>query len=307
MTPVRVAVESFAAKGQTLRMRFLPIFLTLSTVAFAADSDYVLGPDSQPQEVPHGELKKGTFEQSKIFPDTTREYQVYVPKQYDAAKPACLMVFFDGGGYAKVDGGTRVPVVFDNLIAKKEMPVTVAVFVNPGNVKAALPGAKDRSNRSFEYDSLGDANARFVIDELLPVATQGLNITKNPDGWAIAGASSGAIAAFTVAWEKPESFHKVVSWIGSFTNIRGGYVYPALIRQTKDKPKPIRVFLQDGANDLDNLHGNWPLSNQDMAAALKFAGYDYQFVLGTGTHSAKQGASLLPDTLRWLWRDYPRE
>ncbi len=287
-------------------MRFLPCLLALAATALAAE-DYVLGPDSQPQEVPHGEVRKATFDASKIFPDTTRDYWVYVPKQYDAAKPAALMVFFDGGGYQKPDGGTRVPVVFDNLIAKKQMPVTIGVFVNPGNIKATQPGAKDRSNRSFEYDSLGDANARFLLEELLPVALKDLNVTKDPNGWGIGGASSGGIAAFTVAWEKPEAFRKVVSWIGSFTNIRGGYVYPALIRQTKDKPKPLRVFLQDGLNDLDNLHGNWPLSNQDMAAALKFAGYDHQFVLGTGNHSAKHGASLLPDTLRWLWRDYPKE
>ena len=278
----------------------------LSATAFAAD-DYPLGPDSQPQEVPHGEVKKAVFDQSKIFPGTTREYQVYVPKQYDAAKPACLMVFFDGGGYAKADGGTRVPVVFDNLIAKKEMPVTVAVFINPGNIKAAQPGAKDVSNRSFEYDSLGDANARFVIEELLPEATKGLNITKDPAGHAVAGLSSGGIAAFTVAWERPDDFRKVVSWIGSFTNIRGGYGYPAAIRKTKDQPKPLRVFLQDGANDLDNLHGNWPLSNQDMAAALKFAGYDYRFEFGDGGHSGKQGSMLFPDTMRWLWRDWPKD
>lgn len=288
-------------------MRSLLALTLLTAVAFAADSDYVLGPDSQPQDVPHGEVKKAVFDQSKIFPGTTREYSVYVPKQYNAAKPAALMVFFDGGGYAKVDGASRVPVVFDNLIAKKEMPVTVAVFVNPGMIKATQPGAKDRSNRSYEYDSLGDANARFLLEELLPVATKDLNITKDPAGWAIAGASSGGIAAFTVAWEEPDAFRKVVSWIGSFTNIRGGYVYPALIRQTKGKAKPIRVFLQDGSADLDNLHGNWPLSNQEMAAALKFAGYDYQFVFGTGGHSAKHGGSILPDTLRWLWRDYPRE
>jgi enterochelin esterase family protein len=287
-------------------MRFLLPFLAAATLALAAD-DYVLGPDSQVQDMPHGEVKKGTFAESRIFPGTTREYSVYVPKQYDAAKPACLMVFFDGGGYAKPDGASRVPVVFDNLIAKKQMPVTVGVFVNPGAIKATTPGAKDRSNRSFEYDSLGDANARFLLEELLPVATKGLNITKNPDGWAIAGASSGGIAAFTVAWEKPDAFRKVVSWIGSFTNIRGGYVYPALIRQTKDKPKPLRVFFQDGSADLDNLHGNWPLSNQEMAAALKFAGYDYKFEFGTGGHSPKHGGAILPDTLRWLWRDYPRE
>jgi enterochelin esterase family protein len=290
-------------------MRPLPfLFLasTFATCAFAAD-DYKLGPDSQPQDVPHGEIKKAVFDKSQIFPGTSRDYWVYVPKQYDAAKPACLMVFFDGGGYEKPDGGTRVPVVFDNLIAKKEMPVTIGVFVQPGTFKASEPPGKDRSNRSYEYDSTGDANAHFVIDELLPEAIKGLNITPHPEGHAIAGASSGGIAAFTVAWERPDYFRKVVSWIGSFTNIRGGYIYPALIRKTKAGPKPLRVFLQDGSNDLDNLHGDWPLSSQEMAAALKFAGYDYKFELGDGGHSAKQGASILPDTLRWLWRDWPKE
>ncbi|MEI9893752.1 MAG: alpha/beta hydrolase-fold protein [Chthoniobacter sp.] len=291
-------------------MRFLPFpfaFACLLAAPAWAIDDYQLGPDSQPQDVPHGEVKKAIFDHSQIFPGTTRDYWVYVPKQYDPAKPACLMVFFDGGGYQKPDGGTRATVVFDNLIAKKDMPVTIGVFVQPGNFKAAEAPAKDRSNRSFEYDSLGDANARFVLEELLPEATKGLNITPDPNGHAIAGASSGGIAAFTVAWEKPEAFHKVVSWIGSFTNIRGGYVYPSLIRKSKDAPKPLRVFLQDGSNDLDNLHGNWPLSSQDMAAALKFAGYDYKFEFGDGGHSAKHGASIFPDTLRWLWRDWPKE
>jgi enterochelin esterase family protein len=174
-------------------------------------------------------------------------------------------------------------------------------------VKAAEPGQKERSNRSFEYDSLGDANARFVIEEMVPlVRAQGIQLTEDPAGWAACGLSSSGIAAFTLAWERPERFRKVISWIGSFTNIRGGYVYPALIRKTKSSPKPIRVFLQDGSADLDNLHGHWPLSNQDMAAALKFAGYDYQFEFGTGGHSPKHGASLFPNTLRWLWRDYAK-
>jgi enterochelin esterase-like enzyme len=288
-------------------MRFFPLLVAplLLVRAFSAD-DYQLGPDSQPQDVPRGEVRKGTFNQSQIFPGTTREYSVYIPKQYDASRPACLMVFFDGGGFAKLDGQFRVPVVFDNLIAKKEMPVTIAVMVNPGTIKATEPPAKDRSNRSFEYDSLGDANARFLLEELLPEATKGLNITKDPAGWATCGNSSGGIAAFTVAWEKPDAFRRVISHIGSFTNIRGGYVYPALLRKTKPA-RPLRIFLQDGSNDLDNLHGNWPLSNQDMAAALNFAGYDYQFVFGDGGHSGKHGGSLFPDTLRWLWRDWPRE
>jgi enterochelin esterase family protein len=288
-------------------MRFLLPLLALVSTAFAID-DYKLGPDSQPKpDVPKGAVSKRTFTASSIFPGTARDYWVYVPRQYDAAKPACLMVFQDGGGYVKPDGQFRVPVVFDNLIAKGEMPVTVGVFVNPGTVPANVAGGKDRANRSFEYDSLGDAYARFLIDELLPEATKGLNITTDPAGWALAGSSTGGIAAFTVAWERPDKFRKVMSFIGSFTNIRGGYAYPALIRKSKSAPKPLRVFLQDGSNDLSNLHGSWPLGNQDMAAALKFAGYDHQLVMGDGGHSGKHGGAILPDTLRWLWRDWPKQ
>jgi enterochelin esterase-like enzyme len=276
----------------------LALLLTLCS-ARGAD-DYVPGPDAQPQPGPRGEVRTATFSTSRILPGTTREYFVYVPAQYTAAKPACLMVFFDGAGFMNPKGAFRVPVVLDNLIARGEVPVIVAVGVNPGVVPPTLPGAKPRSHRSLEYDSLGDANARFLLEELLPEALHGLNITSDPAGRAVVGNSSGGIAAFTVAWERPDAFRKVISHIGSFTNIRGGHVYAALIRKT-DK-KPLKVFLQDGRNDLDNQFGNWPLANQDMAASLKFAGYDYQFVLGEGTHNGKHGAALLPDTLRWLWK-----
>ena len=282
------------------------LLLALAATALAAE-DYPLGPDSQPQPgVPQGDVKKFTFETSKSFPGTKRDWWLYVPKQYDATKPACAMVFFDGGGFSKADGGFRVPVVFDNLIAKKDMPVTVGIFISPGTIAATEPGKKDRSNRSYEYDSMGDLNARFIAEEIIPEVRKLVKLTDNPDGWGTCGTSSGGIAAFTLAWERPEQFHKVISYIGSFTNIRGGHDYPALIRKTKDKPKPLRVFLQDGAADLDNLHGLWPLSNKDMAAALKFAGYDHKFELGTGGHSGKQGAAILPDVLRWLWRDFPK-
>ena len=285
-------------------MRIFATLLLATTLCHAADADYTLGPDSQPQDgVPKGEVRTFTLAESKAFPGTTREWALYIPKQYDAAKPACAMVFFDGPGYSKADGGFRVPVVFDNLIAKKEMPVTVAIFIAPGTIPAAEPGAKSRSNRSYEYDSLGDLNARFLMEEIIPLARQQVKLTDDAAGWGLCGISSSAIAAFTVAWEKPASFSKVISFIGSFTNIRGGYVYPGLIRKTKAAPKPIRVFLQDGSNDLDNLHGNWPLANQDMAAALKFAGYDYKFEFGTGGHSGKHGGAILPDALRWIWRD----
>lgn len=288
-------------------MRSLTPFLALllAPLAASAADDYPLGPDSQPQAVPRGEVRSGKFTSSRIFPGTTRDYYVYVPKQYDPARPACLMVFFDGAGFFRADGQFRVPVVFDNLIAKREMPVTIAVGVTPGMVPAAESGAKDRNNRSFEYDSLGDTNARFLLEELLPAVTQGLNLTADPAGRAIVGNSSGAIAAFTVAWERPDAFRKVISHIGSYTNIRGGFAYAAMVRQTKPA-KPLRIFLQDGRNDLDNLHGNWPLANQELATALQYAGYDHRFVIGDGAHSGKHGGAIFPDTLRWLWRDWPK-
>ena len=288
---------------------FTPLVLLLlfSVSVLRSAEAYTLGSDSLSQpNLPRGEIRTGKFTDSKIFPGTTRDYFVYVPQQYDPAKPACLMVFFDGAVFFKADGQFRIATVFDNLITRKEIPVTIAVGVNPGTIAATAPGAKDRSNRSFEYDSLGDANARFLLEELLPAATAGLNLTTDPAGRATVGNSSGGIAAFTVAWERPDSFRKVISHIGSFTNIRGGYVYPGLIRKSKSAPKPLRVFLQDGANDLDNLHGNWPLANQDMAAALKFASYDHTFIFGSEGHNSKHGGAIFPDTLRWLWRDWTK-
>jgi enterochelin esterase-like enzyme len=270
-----------------------------------AAEEYKLGPDSQPHEgVPRGEVTKHSFTNSAVYPGTVRDYWIYVPKQYDPARPACLMVFQDGGGYQSTNGQYRTTVVFDNLIAKKEMPVTIGVFVNPGVVPAAEPGMRPRNNRSFEYDSLGDTYAKFLLNELLPEVSKKYNVTTDPEGRAIGGASSGGICAFTVAWERPDAFRKVLSHIGSFTNIRGGHVYPALIRKTEKKP--LRVFLQDGSGDLDNLHGNWPLANQEMAAALKFMKYDYTFEFGTEGHNGKHGGAILPESLRWLWRDYAK-
>jgi enterochelin esterase-like enzyme len=211
------------------------------------------------------------------------------------------MVFQDGGNYVNPKGQFRVATVFDNLIHKGEMPVTIGIFLNPGVIPASKPNAEPRRNRSFEYDTLSDQYARFLLEEILPMVGEKYNLTDDPNMRAIGGISSGGICAFTVAWERPDAFRKVLSHVGSFTNIRGGHVYPALIRKTE--PKPIRVFLQDGSGDLDNLHGNWPLANQEMAAALKFARYDYQFIFGDGGHNGKHGGAILPDSLRWLWRD----
>jgi enterochelin esterase family protein len=272
------------------------------TPVWSQDEAYVKGPDSMPKPgVPKGTVTKSTWT-SQIFPGTVRDYWVYVPAQYDGKTPAALFVGQDGGGFVGESGSFNAPVVFDNLIHEGSMPVTIGVFINPGTVPPAQEGSAPRSNRSFEYDSLGDRYAKFLLEELLPEVSKSVKLTTDPKRRVICGNSSGAICAFTVAWEHPESFGNVISHIGSFTNIRGGHVYPAMIRKTEKKP--IRVFLQDGANDLDNLHGNWPLANQQMAAALKFKGYDYQFVLGEGKHSGRHGGSIFPDTMRWIFRDW---
>jgi len=266
--------------------------------------EYKLGVDSERHEgVPQGSVTKHEWK-SHIFEGTVRDYYVYVPKQYDATKPAAAMVFQDGHTYVKETGDFRVPIVFDNLIAKGEMPVTIGIFINPGHKAEKPPDDPWKSNnRSFEYDTLSDQYARFLLDEILPEVGKEYKLTDRAAGRAICGISSGGICAFTVAWQRPDAFSKVLSHVGSFTNIRGGHVYPALIRKTLP-PKPIRVFLQDGSKDLDNQFGNWPLANQEMAAALKFAKYDYRFEFGTEGHNGKQGGAILPDSLRWLWRDY---
>lgn len=260
------------------------------------------GPDSEVRsDVPKGDVTKGTFLSKHILPGTSRDYWVYVPKQYDGKSPAHLLVFQDGGGCIKPDGAFRVPVVLDNLIAKGEIPVTLGVFLNPGSYPPAVPGAAGRSNRSFEYDSLGDRYARFLTEEFLPEALKGMQVSSKPEHRAVAGVSSGGICAFTVAWEKPEQFGCVISGIGSFTNIRGGFDYAAQVRKTKGQPKPIRVWLQEGETDLDNLHGNWPLANEDLAAALKFAEYTYRFEMTGGGHTGAPLGAQLPEVLRWLW------
>lgn len=282
-----------------------PITLTfavsLLSTTYAVD-DYKLGPDSQRQpDVPKGEVKPFKWT-SKIFPDTVRNCALYIPKQYDGKSPACVMVFQDGLGYASEGGGFRVPVVLDNLIHKKEVPVIIGIFLQPGDVPAA-DGKGGRSNRSFEYDTLSDQYARFLEHEILPEVGKSFKLRQDAAGRGIGGISSGGICAFTVAWERPDLFSKVLSHVGSFTNIRGGDVYPGLIRKTERKP--IKIYMQDGSNDLDNLHGHWPLANLQMASALKFMHYEYHFAFGDGGHNGRQGGALMPESLKWLWRDTP--
>jgi enterochelin esterase family protein len=279
--------------------------LCAGPVSRGADA-YALGAEStlRAAGVPAGRVETFRFTESRVFPGTERDGWVYLPAQYDGTKPAALMVFQDGHAYVSTNGQMRVPIVFDNLIAKGEMPVTLAVFVNPGHIGTNGPAATgwgNRSNRSVEYDSLGDAYPRFLIEELLPFVARkfDVRITEDPRLRAVCGMSSGGICAWTVAWERPESFGKVLSHIGSFTNIRGGHAYQALLR--KSERRAIRVFLQDGSNDLNNEHGSWPLANREMAASLAFKGYDFKFEFGDGAHNGKHGGAILPDSLRWLW------
>lgn len=289
--------------------RFRLAAALIPIVALAVD-DYPLGPDSTTRGsgVPAGRVESFTFADSKIFPETRRAGWVYIPAQYDPASPAALMVFQDGHAYVGESGQFRAPIVMDNLIHRGEMPVTIGVFIDPGHRKDELPprpGWQPRpENRSFEYDTLSDQYARFLLEEILPEVGREYALTDDPERRGICGISSGGICAFTVAWERPDAFRKVLSHVGSFTNIRGGHVYPALIRKTERKP--LRVFLQDGSGDLDNEHGSWPLANQQMAASLKFAGYDYRFEYGSGAHNGIHGGAILPESLRWLWRDVKR-
>ncbi len=213
--------------------------------------------------------------ESKIFEGTVRDWSIYVPAQYKPEQPAALMIFQDGESFSNVKGRWRVPVVFDNLIAKGEMPPTIAVFISPGHEKSKPQQPGKYSNRSLEYDSLGDRFARLLLEEIVPEVEKRYTLSKDPDMRAIGGSSSGGICAFNVAWERPDSFRKVLINVGSFTHLRGGNVFPSLVRKTE--PKPLRVYMADTSGDVDNAFGSWAWSNQLMASALQYMGYDLRF------------------------------
>lgn len=261
-----------------------------------------LGPDSMVNpRIDKGQVIDFVFASSKVFPGTSRKIHLYIPAQYDAKKETAVMVFQDGHTYVNPKGDFRVTTVFDNLIAVGDMPPVIGIFIDPGHKGAAKSESSwKNNNRSFEYDTLSADYATFLIDEILPLVGKDYNLTKDPELRAICGTSSGGICAWTVAWERPDAFRKVASSIGSFTNIRGGDAYPGMIRKTEKKP--IRGFFQEGINDLDNEHGNWPLGNMAMEAALKFKGYDHKYIWGHGAHSGKQMGAIFPDAMRWLWR-----
>ncbi len=285
-----------------------PLSLLLAVVfaweAFASQEDYPLTVDSLPQpDVPKGEFLEFEFTGSQIFPGTTRNYWLYVPSQYDPETPACLLLTQGKSPY-------KASTVLDNLIHKGELPVIIGVFVHYGRILDDETGRLIRYNRSFEWDSLGDRYARFLLEELLPeverkTTSDGrpIRLTRDPNSRMIAGGSTGGIAAFTVAWERPDSFRKVFSNIGTFVDLMGGARYPTLIRKTE--PKPLRVFLQSAENDNNSSGGNWLLANKSMTSALEYAGYDVDYAWGTGGHDFFQASQIFPDVMRWMWRDWP--
>jgi enterochelin esterase family protein len=277
------------------------ILFANTIICLAQDSIYHLGSDSKRKEgVPKGSVTKYEW-QSKLY-NNFREFYVYIPVQYDSTKPAALMVFQDGHAYVNDSGDFRVPLVYDNLIYQNKLPVTICLFVNPGHNTKDYPESRFRaSNRADEYDVLDDRYTTMLMDEIIPELKKKYNISNDPKMHGIGGLSSGAICAFTAAWEHPEYFNKVLSQIGSYTNIRGGNNYPSIIR--KHKKKDIKIFMQDGSNDLNNEHGDWWLANLEMESALKFKGYEFRFEKGSGTHSGKHGGAILPESLIWLWSD----
>ncbi len=293
------------------------LFAQTPEQALNPDTFYRLGPDSLEQEgVPKGEMRGPFTLLSSAYPGTQHTYWVYMPKQYRASTPASLMIFNDGQAFIAPNGNLRAHNVLDNLLYRREIPVMIAVFINPGrrpDQPEPTPqnwGDRD-TNRPTEYNTLDDRYARVIVDELLPVLYKDYNISKDPQQHAIGGASSGAIAAFTVAWERPDHFRKVLSIVGSFTNIRGGHQYADIV--LKSEKKPIRIFMQDGRNDNRALNANgtydqsrdWFYQNVRLMEALTSKGYEVNYAWGMNRHGQSMGGAIMPEMMRWLWRDQP--
>jgi enterochelin esterase family protein len=281
------------------------------------DAFYKLGPDSLEQEgVPKGQIRGPFTLQSNAYPGTQHTYWVYVPAQYNSSTPASLMIFNDGQAFIAPTGNLRAFNVLDNLIYRREIPVMIAAFINPGrrpDQPEPTPqnwGDRD-TNRPTEYNSLDDKYPRVIVDELMPALYKEYNISKDPEQHGIGGASSGAIAAFTVAWERTNDFRKVLSIVGSFTNIRGGHAYSDIV--LKNEKKPIRIFLQDGRNDNRALNANgtydqtrdWFYQNVRLMEALTKKGYEVNYAWGMNKHGQAMGGAIMPEMMRWLWRDQP--
>ncbi|MFN7544499.1 MAG: alpha/beta hydrolase [Acidobacteriota bacterium] len=302
---------------KTLLLALLVAPLLGQTPESSPDAFYKLGPDSLPQHgVPTGKLYGPYTLPSEAYPGTQHTYWVYTPAQYDPSKPAALMVFQDGHAFLNPEGDVRATHVIDNLTFRREIPIMVSVFINPGRTsEQPEPNAKEwgdrTTNRPREYNALDDKYARVIVDELLPALKKEFSLSDNPNDHGIGGASSGAIAAFTVAWQRPNHFRKVLSLIGSFTNIRGGHQYADIV--AKSEKKPLRIYLQDGRNDNRGVRRNgeydptwdWFLQNVRLKDALTAKGYDLNYTFGIGRHSQKHGGAIFPDMMRWLWRDMP--
>jgi len=291
-------------------MRRFVLLTLLTALLVHAQETYVLGPDSHPQAgVAKGSVAKYELQPGRFYPGTPHTYSVYVPAQYDAAKPTPFMIFLDGSGF--LSDRVQAPVVFDNLIARHELPPIIGIFIDPGVLPALSDQAQNRFERVFEYDSLSDRYSRFLLEELIPEVGKKYNLSKVADDRALCGVSTGAVGAFMAAWNRPDQFHRVLSFIGTYVSMKGADALPALIRKTE--PKPLRIFLQDGTGDHivpgepwgTFYAGSWPINNQVMYEAFESAGYDAKLVMGSEGHNMKQGAAILPDALRWLWRDYP--
>ena len=266
---------------------------------------FPLGPDSKRQPgVPRGRLEQFRFEQSRIYPGTVRDYWIYIPAQYRPTQAACLLVVQDGRDHLFRERWDMT-VVLDNLIHRRAMPVTIGVFVNPGQVPARAPGGAPRDNRSFEYDSRDDRYARFLLEEILPEVERRYRLRPDGNSRAIMGGSSGAFCAFNAAWARPDRFRRVVSMVGSFTPMRGGQAMAARVRLTA--PKPLRVFLEGGARDLEVACGHWWSANQEMLGALRYAGYEVAHAWDERAgHNEFHTSMVCPEALRWLWRGYPQ-
>ncbi len=270
--------------------------------SMAEPGPYALDADSQPRDgVPQGELRSGQCPAGAVYPGVQHAYKLYVPAQCDPAKPAALMVFQDGARYLGPEASAAS--VLDNLIHAGTIPPTIAVFIEPGAEGPGLPIYGGPGNRSVEYDSSGDAYARFLLGELLPEVTLGLSVSTDPALRTLVGLSSGGHCAFNLAWERPDSFGKVVSHCGSFVNLRGGHELANKVRSSERKD--IKVFLQTGEHDLDIVFGHWPSANRQLAAALAYRGYEHRLVIGSGGHSLAHGGAIFPDTLKWLFEGTP--
>jgi len=276
------------------------------------DVFYTLGPDSKARDgVPKGKYTEAKVIPSEVFPGTQHTYWVYVPAQYDPAQPVAVMIFNDGQAMKAEPGDVQAHHVLDNLIFRREIPVMLGVFINPGRrPDQPEPTPSDwgdrTTNRKEEYDPPTDKYARVLVEELMPALKKEYNISPDPELHGIMGASSGGIAAFTTAWFRPNDFRKVISFVGSFTDIRGGYIFPELVME--NEKKPIRIFLQDGRNDnrrTNNFKMDWFHQNVRLAEALAKKGCDLNYTWGIGNHGQKQGGAIFPEMMRWLWRDQP--